>query len=202
MNSVTVWAGTDGLTTMTLGSRLIAATARPMLDDEWPAEPFIQPLADDTSENALRATCSKSHHDAHGPRRIGLRLCRAQDGRHGGSPRGQTQKFAAGTFHCAFPEQCRSARLAVLCSHRELQPLQARMTFLPTMRWSCIAIQSGATSTIVCVIWMSVHAGMRQCSHVNRSAAVAAASGAPAPARAGRTRGLGRNDGSMRPARR
>jgi hypothetical protein len=95
-----------------------------MLDDEWLAEPLRQPLADDTCENALRATGSKSHHDAHGPRRIGLRLCRAQDGRQGGSARGQTQKFAAGTFHCAFLEQCRSGRLAVPCLYREVQPFR------------------------------------------------------------------------------
>jgi hypothetical protein len=53
-----------------------------------------------------------------------LRLCGAEDDRHGGSARGQTQKFAAGTFHCAFPEQCRSGRLAVPCSYREVQPFR------------------------------------------------------------------------------
>ena len=59
----------------------IAAGTRPVLDDEWLAEPLRQPLAHEAREDVGRAAGSKANDDAHRPRRIGLRPCDARHGR-------------------------------------------------------------------------------------------------------------------------
>ncbi len=45
----------------------IAAGARPVLDDEWLAEPLRQPLTYQTRENVVRAAGGKADDDAHRP---------------------------------------------------------------------------------------------------------------------------------------
>ena len=53
----------------------IAASTRPVLDDEWLAEPLRQPLTDQPREDVGRPPAAKPTIDAHRPRRIGLRPC-------------------------------------------------------------------------------------------------------------------------------
>ena len=74
----------------------IAGGARPVLDDEWLAEPLRQPLADQAREDVIRATGGKADDQAHRPRRIGLRPSDARYGRQRGSARGQMQKIVGG----------------------------------------------------------------------------------------------------------
>src|SRR5882672_10927530 len=65
---VTVWWRThDRL------SAQIAASAAPILDDKWLAEPFREPLTDQTRDDVGRAAGAKPDDDAHRPRGIGLR---------------------------------------------------------------------------------------------------------------------------------
>ena len=73
----------------------IAAGTRPVLDDEWLAKPFRQPLADQARDDVAAAR-GKADHQAHRPRRIGLRPREARDGRERGSARGQMQKLFGG----------------------------------------------------------------------------------------------------------
>ena len=77
----------------------VAAGARPVLDDEWLAEPLRQPLTDQAREDVVRAAGGKADDDAHRPRRIGLRPSEARHGRERGSTRCQMQKLAARKFH-------------------------------------------------------------------------------------------------------
>ena len=51
----------------------IATGARPVLDDEWLAEPLRQPLTHQAREDVVRTAGGKADDDAHRPRRIGLR---------------------------------------------------------------------------------------------------------------------------------
>src|SRR5882724_1512509 len=53
--------------------RDIAAGARPVLDDEWLAEPLRQPLSDQTREDVIRAAGGKADNDMHWPRGIRIR---------------------------------------------------------------------------------------------------------------------------------
>src|ERR1700694_3345169 len=53
-----------------------AAGARPFLDDEWLAEPRLQPLTYQPRGDVTRATGCGRHDQAHRPRRIGLRPLR------------------------------------------------------------------------------------------------------------------------------
>src|SRR5262245_20123111 len=77
----------------------IAATAWPVIDHEWLAEPFRQPLTDEARENVLRAAGGYGDDQAHRPRRIGLRPCDTRYCWQHGSARGQTQKLSTGKFH-------------------------------------------------------------------------------------------------------
>ena len=77
----------------------IAAGARPVLDDEWLAEPLRQPLTDQAREDVVRAAGGKADDDAHRPRRIGLRPSETRHGRERGSARCQMQKLTARKFH-------------------------------------------------------------------------------------------------------
>ena len=56
----------------------IAAGTRPVLDDEWLAEPFRKPLTHQARENVGRPTGGKTDDDAHQARRIGLRPSEAR----------------------------------------------------------------------------------------------------------------------------
>jgi hypothetical protein len=60
-----------GRTHYRLGANVIAAT-RPVLNDEWLAKPFRQPLTDQAREDVGCAAGSYSDDDAHWPRRISL----------------------------------------------------------------------------------------------------------------------------------
>ena len=79
----------------------IAGRAEPVLDDEWLAKTFREPFTYQTCENVGRATGGKTRHDAHRPRRIGLRPSDARDGRQRGSARGQMQEIFGGEVSLA-----------------------------------------------------------------------------------------------------
>src|SRR6266849_539082 len=57
----------------------IGARARPVLDDEWLAEPLLQPLSDQARADVGRAASGETDDNAHLPRRVGLCLCKARD---------------------------------------------------------------------------------------------------------------------------
>src|SRR5262245_14013051 len=77
----------------------IAATAWPVLYDEWLAEPLRQLLTDEARQNVLRAAGGNGDDQAHRPRRIRLRPSDARKDREYGSTCRQTQKLSAGRFH-------------------------------------------------------------------------------------------------------
>ena len=78
----------------------IAAGARPVLDDEWLAEPLRQPLTHQARGDVeSQPPGAKPTINAHRPRRIGLRPRDARHGRQRGSARCQMQKLSAGKFH-------------------------------------------------------------------------------------------------------
>src|SRR5262249_4261866 len=81
----------------------IAASTRPVLDDDWPAEPFRQPLAHQTCDDVESASCGGTDDQTHRPRRIGLRPRETPHGRQRGSARDQMQKISAGKFHLNLP---------------------------------------------------------------------------------------------------
>ena len=93
----------------------VAAGARPVLDDEWLAEPLRQPLTDETRDDVGRAAGGKADDQSHRPRRIGLRPSDARDGRQRGSAGRQMQKIpTVGKFrHRALPD-------TIECNAREL----------------------------------------------------------------------------------
>jgi len=77
----------------------VAAAARPVLDDEWLAEPLREPLTDQARDDVTWATRSKGDDDPHRPRRIGLRPSEARDRRQSGSARRKMQKSSARQGH-------------------------------------------------------------------------------------------------------
>src|SRR5262245_25166388 len=81
----------------------IAAGTRPVLDDEWLAEPFRKPLTHQAREDVGRPTGGKTDDDAHRPRRIGLRPRDPRHRRERGRTRCQVQKLSAGKFHEVSP---------------------------------------------------------------------------------------------------
>ena len=60
---------------------MIAARARPVLDDKRVAEPFRKPLTDQAREDVVGATGSKADDHAHWLRRIGFCPSQARHGR-------------------------------------------------------------------------------------------------------------------------
>src|SRR5262245_59244809 len=72
-----------------------------VLDNKLLAEPLREPLTYQAGEDVSRACGRKSDHDAHRPRRIGLRPCEARYYGERSSTRGEMQKLSAGTFHGA-----------------------------------------------------------------------------------------------------
>src|SRR5262245_6646620 len=94
---IAIWGSADDR----LGAE-IGASAGPVFDDERLAEPLRQPLADHARNNVSRAARGKWHDQTHRPRRIGLRLRDARDGRQRGSAGGQMQNLSTvGKFHDA-----------------------------------------------------------------------------------------------------
>src|SRR5215510_11813870 len=78
----------------------IAARARPVLDDEWLAQPLGQPLTHRTGDEVVSAARRDWHDQTHRPRRIGLRESEPRHARECGSTRGQMQKLSTvGKFH-------------------------------------------------------------------------------------------------------
>src|SRR4029453_11643819 len=53
-------------------SAQIATCPAPILDEKWLAEPFREPLTDQTREDVCRAAGAKADDDAHRPRGRGL----------------------------------------------------------------------------------------------------------------------------------
>src|SRR5262245_5584795 len=82
----------------------IAARARPVLDDEWLAQPLGQPLTHRTGDEVVSAARADWHDQTHRPRRIGLRESEPRHARECGSTRGQMQKLSTvGKFHLNLP---------------------------------------------------------------------------------------------------
>src|SRR3954453_20009848 len=81
----------------------IAARSRSVLDDKLLAETLREPLADQTSDDVGRSAAGKWDHDAHRPRRIGLRPGDASCSWQRDSARVQMQKLSAGNIHSSRP---------------------------------------------------------------------------------------------------
>jgi hypothetical protein len=76
----------------------ICTGARPVLDDEWLAEPLRQPLSQQNARGVGRSTRTGTDDDAHRVCGIGLCARYARDHRERGSARCQMQKCSAGSF--------------------------------------------------------------------------------------------------------
>ena len=77
----------------------IAARARPVLDDELLAEPLRQPLRHKTGGDVGRAAGGETDDNAHGARRVALRVCHSRDGRTADRDGCEMQELAASKFH-------------------------------------------------------------------------------------------------------
>src|SRR6266852_5309560 len=77
----------------------IGPRARPVVDDEWLAEPLRQPLTHQAREDVLRAAGGTADDKTHQPRRIGLRPCDPRRDRESGGACCQMQKLTAPKFH-------------------------------------------------------------------------------------------------------
>jgi hypothetical protein len=73
----------------------IGVGPRPVLNDEWLAQPLREPLTDQVREDAGVPASGKADDDAYQPRRIGLRARNPRCGRKSGSARCQMQKSTA-----------------------------------------------------------------------------------------------------------
>jgi hypothetical protein len=81
----------------------IAVSARSVLNNEWFAKPFCQPLSDQARGDVRPASGWKTDNPAHRTCRIALRTRNPRYSRQRGNARGQMQEFAAGKFHGALP---------------------------------------------------------------------------------------------------
>src|SRR5438552_15967048 len=70
----------------------IVASARPVINDKWLAEPLREPLTEQAGKNVERAAASGGENDSHRWRRIGLRPCYARKRWERGCARGRTPK--------------------------------------------------------------------------------------------------------------
>ena len=83
---------------------ILLPAARPVVDNEWLAKPFRQPLAHQAREMSGAPPAGSRDDDAHRPRRIGLRPSDARDRRQRGSARCQMQKLSRrGSFIADLP---------------------------------------------------------------------------------------------------
>src|SRR5215475_8917066 len=80
-----------------LGGDITTAT-RPVLDNEWLAEPVREPLSNQTRDDVDPTAGSKTNDDAHRLDRIGLRPGDTRYRRQCGGRRGQMQKLSAWKF--------------------------------------------------------------------------------------------------------
>src|SRR5271169_3758430 len=95
----------------------IATGAWPVLDEEVLSEPLRQPLRHQARDDVGAAAGGKADDQAHRPRRIGLRPCDTQHGRHGGSTRYQMQKLAAWDIHNALRSRHALMPAALMIGH-------------------------------------------------------------------------------------
>src|SRR5215472_11828114 len=79
---------------------------RPVLDKELLAESLRKPLCYQARDDVGRATGRIADDDARRPRRIGLRVREARDGRQRGSTCGEVQKTSARKFHSSPSTAC------------------------------------------------------------------------------------------------
>src|SRR5262249_6957526 len=77
----------------------IAAGARAVLDNEWLAEPFRQPLADQPCNDVDVVASGESNDAVHRPCRIGVRPSKTRNGWQRGRTASQTQKLPSWKFH-------------------------------------------------------------------------------------------------------
>src|SRR5262249_31186057 len=77
----------------------IAASARPVLNDELLTKPLGEPLTYYARDDVNRLARGKSDDNAHRPRRIALRSRDARDSRENGGARCQMQKISAGEVY-------------------------------------------------------------------------------------------------------
>src|SRR6516164_2292328 len=83
----------------------IAASAGPVLDDDWLTEALGQPLTDQAGKRIDHATWGKAGDQSHRTRWVGLRPCGRRHGQQRGSAPRQMQKSTAAKFHDALPER-------------------------------------------------------------------------------------------------
>src|SRR5215472_17331419 len=76
-----------------------AASARPVLNDEFLSEPLRQPFAREPREDVGRVTGWESNDEAHRPRRISIRPCEPRHRRKRDGAHCQMQKLSAAKFH-------------------------------------------------------------------------------------------------------
>ena len=91
------WCAHDRLNTN------IGAATRPVLDDEWLAEPLREPTTYQARGDVVHGTGSKRDDEAYRLRRIGLRSRNPRQDWQRGSARCQMQKLSAGKFYGAPP---------------------------------------------------------------------------------------------------
>src|SRR5262245_4122717 len=95
----------------------IAASARPILHDEWLTESLRQPLPNQACEDVISTAWRKADNNPHRPRRIGLRRSDARNDRECGGARGQMQELpSVGKFHVspsAAVIRCERARIGI-----------------------------------------------------------------------------------------
>src|SRR5262245_50438935 len=82
----------------------IGGSSRPVLNDERVAEPFRQPLTEESPVNIAPATSGESNYDAYRSGWISLCLRHAERGRESGRAGNQLQEMATRKLHCALSE--------------------------------------------------------------------------------------------------
>src|SRR5262245_54423326 len=82
----------------------IGGSPWPVLNDERVAEPFRQPLTEESPVNIAPATSGESNYDAYRSGWISLCLRHAERGRESGRAGNQLQEMATRKLHCALSE--------------------------------------------------------------------------------------------------
>ncbi len=79
----------------------VAASSRPVLDDEGLPQPIGKPLTDQPRGDVDAAAGGKTGDNAHRPRRIIVRQCELRKGGSGDNAAGEFKEFTAEKFHIA-----------------------------------------------------------------------------------------------------
>src|SRR5262249_53485026 len=131
----------------------IPTGARSIVDDERLAQSLVQPLADQSSEDIVRAARRKGNDQAPRTRWIGLCPRPARYCRNRGSARGQMQKFTAGKLltPSSSGAQCILQRGGIV---RRLHPncLQ-KLGFRP---FTCRSVQAHESRSCALSVWETV----------------------------------------------